>query len=139
MRLGVGGLIGAAMSRPVTRTLGIGATILQCLVLWALGHGGLAFVSQATAVPILAGVLLRPLRAINPIAGANVSTVRQTVTPHGLLGGVMAVVNVGVMATMTVGAFVDDMLADNLTSDSAQRSCSEVCCRGIDKLRRREA
>jgi hypothetical protein len=52
-------------------------------------------IAPSPDAPVLAGVLLGAVGAINPIAGANISTVRQSVTPHDLLGRVTAVANVG--------------------------------------------
>jgi predicted MFS family arabinose efflux permease len=112
--LGIGGLIGAVLAGPVTRGLGIGATILGCMALWSIGYGGMAFIADTPAAPVFATVLLGTIGAINPVAGANIATVRQTLTPHHLLGRVTSVVNVGSMAALTVGSFAGGLIADSL-------------------------
>ena len=73
---------------------------------------GNGFISQSAVAPIAAGLLLGAVGAINPIAGANVNTVRQTVTPHMLLGRVTAVASVGAAAAITAGSFVGGIVAD---------------------------
>jgi predicted MFS family arabinose efflux permease len=110
--LGIGGLIGAVLAGPATRALGLGTTILASFGLWAAGYGGMAFVAESAVAPLLVAVLLAAVGAINPIAGANVSTVRQLATPDHLLGRVTAVVNVGSMASLTAGAFAGGIMAD---------------------------
>jgi MFS family permease len=110
--LGIGGLIGAVLAGPATRALGVGATILVCLGLWSAGYGGFAFVGESAVAPLLSATLLGAIGAINPIAGANISTVRQLVTPDHLLGRVTSVVSVGAMAALTVGSFGGGLVAD---------------------------
>ena len=112
--LGIGGLIGAALAAPVTRALGLGASILVSLGLWAAGYGGMALVADSSLAPIVLATLLGAIGAINPVAGANVSTIRQLVTPDRLLGRVTAVVNVGAMAALTTGSFLGGILAETL-------------------------
>jgi len=51
--LGVGGLIGAVLTGPATRALGLGTTILGCLGLWSVGYGGLAFVNASPLGPVV--------------------------------------------------------------------------------------
>jgi len=46
------------------------------------------------------------------IAGANVSTVRQLVTPQHLLGRATTVIGVGMMTALTLGSFVGGVTAD---------------------------
>jgi len=55
--LGIGGLVGAVLAGPATRRLGLGATILGCLGLWAVDYGVLAFISAAPFAPILLGAV----------------------------------------------------------------------------------
>jgi predicted MFS family arabinose efflux permease len=112
--LGIGGLIGALFASPARRALGLGATILACLGLWSAGYGGLAFIAQSAAAPLLAATLLGAVGAINPIAGANISTLRQSVTPHQLLGRVTAVSSVGTAAAITLGSFAGGLIADRI-------------------------
>jgi predicted MFS family arabinose efflux permease len=112
--LGIGGLIGAALAGPLLQTVGLGATILGCLTLWSVGYGGLAFITQSTTASVVAAVLLGALGAINPIAGANISTVRQIVTPYSLLGRVTAVGTVGSAAAIAVGSFFGGVLGDTV-------------------------
>ena len=59
-------------------------------------------------------MLLGAVGAINPIAGANISTVRQSVTPHQLLGRVTAIANVGAATAITAGSFAGGIVADNI-------------------------
>jgi MFS family permease len=110
--LGIGGLIGAAISGPLTRRLGPGVTIAGSLAVWALGFGGLAFVYESPSAPLAAAVLIGLVGTINPIAGANVSTLRQALTPDRLLGRVTAVVRVATWGSMAVGALVGGVLAE---------------------------
>jgi predicted MFS family arabinose efflux permease len=112
--LGIGGLIGAVVATPARRGMGLGATILSCLGLWSVGYGGLALVAQSAFAPLAAGLLLGALGAINPIAGANVSTVRQVVTPSPLLGRVTAVASVGAAAAITAGSLVGGVLGETV-------------------------
>lgn len=112
--LGIGGLIGAVISGTVTRLLGLGTTILACLGLWSVAYAGMALINESPVAPLFAAVLLGALGAINPIAGANISTVRQLVTPHHLLGRVTAVGNVGVMTALTAGSFAGGVIADTI-------------------------
>jgi len=112
--LGIGGLIGAALAVPVTRVLGLGSSILISLGLWGIGYGGLALVPESSVAPVLIAGLLGAVGAINPIAGANVSTIRQLVTPDHLLGRVTAVVNVGSMAALMAGSLGGGFLADHI-------------------------
>jgi MFS family permease len=108
--LGVGGLIGAALAGPATRQLGYAATILGSLLLWSVGFGGLALALQ----PLHAAVLLGLVGAINPVAGANISTLRQTVTPDRLLGRVTATTRVGVWASIALGSALGGVLAEQI-------------------------
>jgi predicted MFS family arabinose efflux permease len=112
--LGIGGVIGAALTGPATRALGIGTTILGCLGLWSVGYGGLAFVNASPLAPVLAAMLLGAVGAINPIAGANISTVRQMVTPDHLLGRVTSVVSVGSATALTAGSLAGGLLGDSV-------------------------
>jgi MFS family permease len=112
--LGVGGLVGAALAGPATRALGPGATIVWSLAVWALGFGGLAFVYESPWAPFLAAVLLGCVGMINPIAGANVSTLRQAVTPDRLLGRVTAVVRVGTWGSIALGSLLGGVLANEI-------------------------
>jgi MFS family permease len=112
--LGIGGLLGAAVSGPATRALGLGVTIVGSLGLWAIGYGGMAFVPESPLAPLVVAALLGAVGAINPIAGANISTVRQSVTPDRLLGRVTAVVRVGAFASLMAGSFVGGILAETL-------------------------
>jgi len=105
---------GAALTGPATRALGIGATILGCLGLWSVGYGGIGFISDSPLAPVLAGVLLGAVGTINPIAGANIATVRQIVTPDHMLGRVTAVMSVGGMTALTVGSFAGGLVADTI-------------------------
>jgi len=66
-RLGVGGLIGAALAGPATRAFGLGPSIIGSLGLWAVGYGGLALVPETPAAPLVAAILLAALGAINPL------------------------------------------------------------------------
>src|SRR6185436_7826123 len=104
--LGVGGLIGAVLAGPLTRRLGLGATIVGSLALWAIGFGGLAFVPPSPLAPLLVAGLLGCVGAINPIAGANVSTLRQSTTPEHLLGRVTSVVRVATWSSIAVGSLL---------------------------------
>jgi hypothetical protein len=79
-------------------------------MLWTIGFGGLAFVSG----PIEVAALLGLVGAINPIAGANVSTLRQSVTPDRLLGRVTAVTRVSVWTSMAIGAAAGGVLAEQI-------------------------
>jgi MFS family permease len=112
--LGIDGVIGAALTGPATRALGIGTTILGCLGLWSVGYGGLAFVNASPLAPVLAAMLLGAVGAINPIAGANISTVRQMVTPDHLLGRVTSVVSVGSATALTAGSLAGGLLGDSV-------------------------
>lgn len=112
--LAIGGLIGAALAGPLRQTVGLGATILGCLTLWSLGYGGLAFTTQSTSASVVAAILLGAFGAINPIAGANITTVRQIVTPHSLLGRVTAVGTVGSAAAIAAGSFFGGVLGDTI-------------------------
>ncbi|MDT5118517.1 MAG: hypothetical protein QOE30_4256, partial [Mycobacterium sp.] len=112
--LGIGGLIGAALAGPATRAFGLGATILGCLGLWSVGYGGLAFINASPLAPVLVAILLGAVGAINPVAGANVSTVRQIVTPGHLLGRVTAVVSVGAMTALTAGSVAGGLIGDSI-------------------------
>jgi hypothetical protein len=112
--LGIGGLIGAVLAGPATRVLGLGATILTCLGLWSVGYGGLAVIPESPLAPAFAALLLGAVGAINPIAGASISTIRQLVTPHQLLGRVTAVINVGGITALTAGSFAGGLIADTL-------------------------
>jgi MFS family permease len=110
--LGIGGLLGALIASPARRALGLGSSILGCLGLWSVGYGGMAFIAPSPLAPLVAGLLLGAVGAINPIAGANVSTVRQSVTPRDLLGRVTAVANVGAATAITGGSFAGGLVAD---------------------------
>src|SRR6266545_6652181 len=110
--LGIGGLIGAAVAGPLTKSLGPGLTIAGSLAIWALGFGGLAFVYESESAPLAAAVLMGLVGTINPIAGANVSTLRQALTPDRLLGRVTAVVRVATWGSIAVGALVGGVLAE---------------------------
>ncbi|HEV7665380.1 MAG TPA: MFS transporter, partial [Chloroflexota bacterium] len=112
--LGIGGLLGAAAAGPATRLFGVGATILGCLGLWAVGYGGLALVPESPAAPAVVAALLGAVGAINPVAGANISTVRQSVTPDRLLGRVTSVVRVGAFAALMAGSLAGGILAETL-------------------------
>jgi len=112
--LGIGGLIGAAVAGPLTRSLGPGMTIAGSLAVWAVGFGGLAFVYESPSAPLASAVLVGLVGTINPIAGANVSTLRQALTPDRLLGRVTAVVRVATWGSMAVGALVGGVLAESL-------------------------
>jgi predicted MFS family arabinose efflux permease len=112
--LGIGGLIGAALAGPLRHSVGLGATILGCLALWSVGYGGMAFTPPATIAPGVAAVLLGALGAINPIAGANISTIRQVVTPAAVLGRVTAVSTVGSAVAITLGSLLGGMVGDTL-------------------------
>jgi MFS family permease len=63
---------------------------------------------------VAAAVLLGAVGAINPVAGANINTVRQSVTPHQLLGRVTAVASVGTAAAITLGAFGGGVIAGSI-------------------------
>ncbi len=65
--LGIGGLIGAAVAGPLTKSLGPGLTIAGSLAIWALGFGGLALVYESASAPLAAAVLMGLVGTINPI------------------------------------------------------------------------
>jgi predicted MFS family arabinose efflux permease len=92
----------------------VGATILGSLGLWAVGYGGLALVPESPAAPAVVAALLGAVGAINPVAGANISTVRQSVTPDRLLGRVTSVVRVGAFAALMAGSLAGGILAETL-------------------------
>jgi predicted MFS family arabinose efflux permease len=111
--LGVGGLLGAAMSGVVTRAVGPGATLFGGMLIWGLAYSAMALVPpSAIAVPVLA-VLMGAVGTINPIAGANSITLRQAVTPDRLLGRVVAVGRVATWGGVALGSLVGGVLADH--------------------------
>jgi predicted MFS family arabinose efflux permease len=74
----------------------------------------MALIPDSPVAPVLAAVLLGAVGAINPIAGASISTIRQLVTPHHVLGRVPAVINVGTMTALTAGSFAGGAIADGV-------------------------
>jgi predicted MFS family arabinose efflux permease len=112
--LGIGGLIGAALNGPVYQALGPGRTIVGSMGLWTIGCMGLGFVPESPWAPVLVAVFLGTIGAINPIAGATVSTLRQFVTPDRLLGRVTAVVRVAVWGCIAIGSLVGGVLAESI-------------------------
>jgi predicted MFS family arabinose efflux permease len=63
---------------------------------------------------VLAAILLGAVGAINLVSGANVSTVRQSVTPHHLLGRVTAVASMGNATAIAIGSFAGGLIADKV-------------------------
>jgi predicted MFS family arabinose efflux permease len=110
--LGVGGLIGAAVAGPLTRAIGVGRAIVGSMALWGIGFAGLAFVPDAPLAPLAVAVLIGCVGAINPIAGASASTMRQALTPEHLLGRVTSVVRVSTWGSIALGSLLGGLLAD---------------------------
>jgi predicted MFS family arabinose efflux permease len=113
--VGVGGLIGAALAGPVTRRWGIGATFLGAQLVWGASYLGAAVVAGP---PRLAAVLLAATFAltgvINPIAGANATTLRQAVVADRLQGRVTAIARAFMWTCVTIGAIGGGVAAERI-------------------------
>ena len=113
--VGVGGLIGAALAGPVTRRWGIGGTFLGAQLLWGGSYLGAAFVGGP---PPLAATVLAATFAItgmvNPIAGANATTLRQAVVAERLQGRVTAIARVVMWTCVTIGAVAGGVSAERI-------------------------
>src|SRR6266851_877182 len=113
--VGVGGLIGAALAGPVTRRWGIGGTFLGAQLLWGGSYLGAAFVGGP---PPLAATVLAAAFAItgmvNPIAGANATTLRQAVVAERLQGRVTAIARVVMWTCVTIGAVAGGVSAERI-------------------------
>ena len=113
--LGVGGLLGAALAGPVTRRWGIGATFLGAQLLWGGAYLGAAFVAGP---PLVAAIWLGTAFAItgmiNPIAGANATTLRQAVVADRLQARVTAIARVVLWTCVTAGAIAGGALAERI-------------------------
>ena len=112
--LGVGGLIGAAIAGPLTHAIGVGRAIVGSMALWGIGFAGLAFVPDTPLAPFAVAGLIGCVGAINPIAGASVSTMRQALTPEHLLGRVTSVVRVSTWGSIALGSLLGGLLAKRI-------------------------
>jgi predicted MFS family arabinose efflux permease len=113
--LGVGGLLGAAMAGPVTRRWGIGATFLGAQLLWGGSYLGVAVVAGPPPVAaIWLGTAFAITGMINPIAGANATTLRQAVVSDHLQGRVTANARVVLWTCVTAGAIAGGALAERI-------------------------
>jgi MFS family permease len=107
----VGGLLGALYVARVTRRFGLGYTIIGSMILGGLGwlFAPLASGSWLVAVPlIILGVSLNAFGGT--IYNINQVSLRQTITPHRLLGRMNASMRFIVWGTIPVGALVGGWL-----------------------------
>jgi predicted MFS family arabinose efflux permease len=112
--LGIGGLLGAALAGVITRALGPGVTMLGGLVIWGLAFSAMALSPTSAAVVPFVAALLGAVGTINPVAGANLATLRQAVTPDRLLGRVMSVSRLATWGGVTIGALLGGIVAERI-------------------------
>jgi predicted MFS family arabinose efflux permease len=111
--VGVGGLFGALLASTVNHRFGIGPTFLGAQLLWGGSYVTAAFVSgpPATAAVLLAGAFALT-GMVNPIAGANATTLRQAYAPDRMQGRVTAIARAVMWSCVTLGAVLGGGLAE---------------------------
>ena len=101
--IGVGFLIGAAVSPPAARHLGLGVVLVGASVIGAVGIGVVTLTTEGPAAPALGAALFG---AGSGLFNLQSIAIRQSVTPVELLGRVNAVVKVASYSAMALGAFL---------------------------------
>lgn len=113
--VGVGGLIGAALASPVNRLFGVGVVFIGAQLLWG---GSYVLAGLVSGPPATASVLLAATFAItgtvNPVAGANATTLRQAYAPDRLQGRVTAIARVAMWTSVTLGAILGGALSERI-------------------------
>lgn len=111
--LGIGGLVGAALVAPITRRLGLGATLVTTSLLPGATLLALNLAPPAFAVPALVAAFTC-LGVVNPVFGTTSITLRQALTPNPLLGRVNATVRVLTWGTLPLGSLLGGAIADHV-------------------------
>lgn len=112
---GIGALMGAAISRTMCRTFGVGPTIVLCNVVAALSAFFVPFASGSLLTKVammVAAQLLGDSLAVAAIIPA--SSLRQTVLPANMLGRSAALFQVGSGSATVVGALVGGLLGQTV-------------------------
>jgi predicted MFS family arabinose efflux permease len=113
--VGVGGLLGAAVAGPVTRRCGISATFIGAQLFWGASFLAAAFVTGPPPVAVaLLAAAFAVTGTVNPIAGTNATTLRQSVAPDRLQGRITATARVVMWGGVTIGAVVGGLLAERI-------------------------
>ncbi|GAA3512194.1 MFS transporter [Actinocatenispora rupis] len=108
---GLAGILGALLATPVTRRLGPGRAFVAGMVLAGVGGPVLAATAGPPALLVAVPVLAQLLRGTGPaLYGVNQQTVRQTLTPPGLLSRVNATWRFLVYGTQPLGALLGGVL-----------------------------
>lgn len=100
--IGVGFMMGAAVSPPAADRFGLGAVLISASIIGAAGIGVLAVAETGGVVPALGAALFG---AGSGLFNLQSIAIRQSVTPVHLLGRVNAVVKVASYTGMALGAF----------------------------------
>ena len=108
-----GGLAGAALARPVARSIGIGHAVVGAIM--ACGVGGLLYPLATRSDPLL------PIMAGGALAGAgslvynvNQVSIRQALCPPALQGRMNATVRFLVWGTLPLGGFIGGILGTTI-------------------------
>ncbi|MDQ6669418.1 MAG: MFS transporter [Chloroflexota bacterium] len=113
--VGVGGLVGAALSGPVTHRFGIGPVFVGVRLLWGVSYLATAFVGGPPPVAAaLLGAALAIVGMVNPLAGAHFASLCQAVTPERLLGRLTATHRVAMWGGVTLGSLLGGALGETV-------------------------
>ena len=85
----VGGLVGALVASRVARVLGVGRTLAMALAGEGVGYALVALAPREAPIPLLL-VAATFLQFMSVVFSINAVSLRQTVTPHALLGRMSA-------------------------------------------------
>src|SRR5690606_33695152 len=110
----IGFLIGAAVSKKLTEKFGLGNIIIYSLGLIALGFLIVGTANSSSPIPYL--ILGQFIMSIGvPLYNVNLASLRQAITPNGLLGRVNSVSQVfgrgGVPIGSTIGAIIASVIS----------------------------
>jgi MFS family permease len=112
---GAAALAGAILTRPVTRHVGLGSTLVHVHLLAGLFAAFVplaGLVPQATLPLLLAGQI--GLSLVSPLWGINATSLQQTVTPPLLLGRVNATTRLASVSVQPLGAIAGGWAASLL-------------------------
>jgi MFS family permease len=105
----IGFLIGAALCARITKTFGLGRTIVGSIVVAAVGAFFIAMAPRQGAVPwFIAGQLLMSVGI--PVYNINQVSFRQAITPHAIQGRMNATMRFIVWGTMPIGSLLGGAL-----------------------------
>jgi predicted MFS family arabinose efflux permease len=111
--MGPGALLGALLAGYLARRFGLGRTIVGAILLGGVGSWLVPLASgppSVAAATIAGGFFI--IGFVNPVYNINQVSLRQTITPHRLLGRMNATMRFLVWGTMPIGSLLGGFLGE---------------------------